>query len=88
MSICCLLLLLCLQNKMYIILYTFSTFNMFSLLDTQFLLSHQNILVIILGFEVTFSQLTDKLRTNEKLREYLPSVKLINIPLIFIHEMG
>ena len=73
MSICCLFLPLCLKNKVY--LCTFSAFNMFNLLDTQFYLSHKKMLVKILGFEVSFNQLTNKVRRNVKLSKYLPIVK-------------
>ena len=73
MSIRCLFLLLCLKNKVY--LCTFSAFNMFNLLDTQFYLSHKKMLVKILGFEVSFNQLTNKVRRNVKLSKYSPSVK-------------
>ena len=61
---------------MYIILYTSSAFSMFNLYDTQFHLSHKKILIKMLGFEVSFNQLTDKVRWNVKLSEYLPSAKL------------
>ena len=60
MSICCLFLPLCLQNKIYF----------------QFQLPHKKILVKILGFEVSFKQIMDKVRRNIKLNEYLASVKL------------
>ena len=45
---------------MYVILFTSSAFYMFNLLDTQFQLSYKGILVKILGFEVSFNQLTEK----------------------------
>ena len=63
---------------MYIILYTFSTFNMFNLKNAQVQLSHKKILVKILGFEYSFNQQTYKVRRNVKLSELneLPSVKL------------
>ena len=60
---------------MYIILYTFITFNILNLQNTQFKLPHEKLLVKILGFEVSFNQFTDKFRRNVKLSKYLLSVK-------------
>ena len=60
---------------MYMILYTFITFNILNLQNTQFKLSHEKLLVKILGFEVSFNQFTDKFRRNVKLSKYLRSVK-------------
>ena len=50
--------------------------NTFNLQDTQFQLTYEKSLVKILGFEISFNQLMDKVRKNVKLSEYLPSVKL------------
>ena len=62
---------------MYIILYTFITFNILNLQNklNKFKLPHEKLLVKILGFEVSFNQFTDKFRRNVKLSKYLLSVK-------------
>ena len=71
MSACCLFLLLCLQNKMHIILYMFSTFNKFNLQCRKFKLSYKKFLIKILGFEVLFNQPTGKKKNESKIKPIL-----------------